>query len=210
MTIFSLRLIAMVSMLIDHIAAVFLVDSPYYIFCRMIGRLAFPIFVFLLLEGYRNSSNIPRYCRRLYVVAVFSQIPFMVLWPEPFHLNVCFSLLAGLLCFYFFYSSYTKDLTWKWFLIFLGVMVCFAGAEYGCDGLFLLMAFYIWRYGSGRFRVLLPVFCCIVCSINYLGAGVLALPLIALYHGEQGRRLPRWLVYGFYPVHLCILALLYV
>lgn len=77
MTTFSLKLIAIISMLIDHITAVFVpTDSMYYLIGRSIGRLAFPIFAFLIVEGFYHTSNVKNYLKRLGIFALLSEIPF--------------------------------------------------------------------------------------------------------------------------------------
>ena len=77
MSSFSLKLIAIITMLIDHITAVFVPTNTWaYTIGRLIGRLAFPIFVFLLIEGFHHTSNIKNYLKRLGIFALISEIPF--------------------------------------------------------------------------------------------------------------------------------------
>lgn len=79
MSTFTLKVIAIVSMLIDHIGAVFLSDNKYpelYLAARLIGRLAFPIFVFLIVEGFYHTKDIMKYLKRLGIFAIISEIPF--------------------------------------------------------------------------------------------------------------------------------------
>lgn len=77
MSSFALKMIAIITMLIDHITAVFVpTNSYFYIVGRVIGRLAFPIFVFLLVEGFYHTSNIKNYLKRLGVFALISEIPY--------------------------------------------------------------------------------------------------------------------------------------
>lgn len=77
MTIFVLKLIAIITMLIDHIGAVLLrSNADLYWPSRTIGRIAFPIFVFMLVEGFHHTSNIRKYLTRLGIFALISEIPF--------------------------------------------------------------------------------------------------------------------------------------
>ncbi len=77
MSIFVLKLIAIITMLIDHVGAVFLRSNPdLYWYARTIGRIAFPIFVFMLVEGFYHTSNIRKYLTRLGIFALISELPF--------------------------------------------------------------------------------------------------------------------------------------
>ena len=77
MTTFALKIIAIITMLIDHIAAIFIPQNTWiYIAGRVIGRLAFPIFVFLLVEGFYHTRSVPNYLKRLGIFALISEIFF--------------------------------------------------------------------------------------------------------------------------------------
>ena len=110
----TLKLIAIVSMLIDHTAAtviraLLISASPdwqpglrtLYSVSRDIGRLAFPIFCFLLVEGFLHTRNPKKYAGRLFLFALISEIPFDLAlqsgWFDPGKQNVYFTLLIGLL-----------------------------------------------------------------------------------------------------------------
>ncbi len=96
-----LKLLAMSIMLIDHIGA-FLLDqgSETYSVCRSIGRLAFPIFCFLIAEGAHYTRSMPKYMARLAAFAVISTPPYNLVhgseWYSPDNVNVFFTLLLGL------------------------------------------------------------------------------------------------------------------
>ncbi len=151
----TLKLAAITIMLIDHTAATVLgrilqktdnyngLLNSIYIVMRLIGRLAFPIFCFLLVEGMIHTHNRLKYAMRLAVFAIISEIPFdLALFGKPFYLhyqNVFFTLLIGLLVLIGFHkiAEQWKDKKWLRVLAFLGVlltgnMLAYL-IRYGCD-----------------------------------------------------------------------------
>lgn len=79
MSTFVLKIIAIITMLIDHIGAVFLANGRHpelYFLFRAIGRIAFPIFVFLIVEGFHHTRDVKKYLKRLGAFALISEIPF--------------------------------------------------------------------------------------------------------------------------------------
>lgn len=101
LTAFDLRLIAIISMVCDH-AAKSLNFSYYDIFFLIIGRLAFPLFAFQLVQGYTHTRNFKKYCKRLLIFAIISEIPYNIFVGggsliNPFYQNVLWTMLIGLL-----------------------------------------------------------------------------------------------------------------
>ena len=100
-----LKVIAVVSMLIDHTSAVILeqisgLENPAFLM-RIIGRLAFPIYCFLLVEGFYHTRSRAKYAGRLFLFALISEVPFDLafsrrMWDFSSN-NVFFTLLFGLL-----------------------------------------------------------------------------------------------------------------
>lgn len=76
MDTFKLKVFAITVMLIDHIGAIFIRNYSWFVTFRAIGRLAFPIFVFLIVEGYYHTSDIKKYLKRLGIFALISEIPY--------------------------------------------------------------------------------------------------------------------------------------
>ena len=93
----TLKIIAMLSMLIDH-TWIALISGNTWMNC--LGRLAFPIFAFELVEGYFHTHDVKAYAKRLFLFALISEIPFDLVAGGtvfyPFHQNVMFTLLLGL------------------------------------------------------------------------------------------------------------------
>ncbi|MBQ2453108.1 MAG: hypothetical protein II497_01520, partial [Lachnospiraceae bacterium] len=101
MTGTALKLIAVVSMLIDHTGDVLF---PGQLWLRYIGRLAFPIYCFLIVEGFIHTRNVMKYMARLLVFGIVSEIPFdLAFFGEisyPGYQNVFWTLLLGLMSIY--------------------------------------------------------------------------------------------------------------
>jgi len=81
MTSNKLKIIAFISMIIDHIGYYFyyVISDEVYIICRAIGRIAMPIFVYLLVQGYFNTKNIKKYKIRLFIFAIITQIAILIM-----------------------------------------------------------------------------------------------------------------------------------
>ena len=94
----ALHIIAMTFMLMDHLWATLL---PAQDWLTCIGRIAFPVFAFMTVEGYFHTHNLKKYMLRLLLFALISEIPFDLMyggtWFYPIHQNVIWTLLMGLL-----------------------------------------------------------------------------------------------------------------
>lgn len=105
---FTLKIIALVTMIIDHTGAVLF---PQYPILRIIGRISFPIFAFLAAEGFYHTRNVKKYMLRLAGFAVLSEVPFDIVFYgkffEPAHQNIFFTLLLGVMLMYFYGSQYS-------------------------------------------------------------------------------------------------------
>jgi len=217
----TLKIIAIVTMLIDHIGATLL---PEILILRIIGRLAFPIFVFLLVEGYHHTRNFNKYLIRLGVFALISEIPFDLAFFGKIvalsHQNVFFTLFLGLLMIKLFDHYKEKEPL----LAGISVLVCMVMAyilktDYDIFGLGMIFIYHQFREKkilAGSLVALVNIgmglyFAGVFIGEFYLlgmvqSMAILALPLIYLYNGKKGLRL-RYIFYAFYPVHLTFLYL---
>ncbi len=203
---FTLKMIAIIAMAIDHIGAVLF---PEYLIFRLIGRIAFPIFAFTLVEGFLHTRDIKKYMLRLGLLALISEVPFDLAFSgrllEFGHQNVFFTMFLGIAMLYLLLKTLSK---WRQFLIVLGMLLlaeCLR-TDYNSAGLLTIFLFYQWR-GSNVLKLAGMAFV----NLFYLGgsqgyACFSAIP-IALYNGERGPKC-KWFFYWFYPVHLFLLYIL--
>lgn len=216
MSAFILKIIAIVTMTIDHAGAVVLKDM---FFLRMIGRLAFPIFAFLIANGYVYTRDRKKYAVRLFVFALVSQYPFMLAFKSGWDLNIFFTLFLGLIAIgaHEYFMEKNKSLQASLSVLVLAVLATALHTDYGYYGVFLIFLFYYYRE---RFSILSVsvvilnlVFCTqIAMSYNYYSPRMyvqclscLSLIFIYFYNNERGPRL-KYFFYAYYPLHLLILA----
>jgi hypothetical protein len=157
-----LKFIACLLMLIDHFGAALM---PEVTILRMIGRLSFPIFAYLIAIGYSKTNSVFKYFCRLLMFGIISQLPFSLVFnkqtsmnslydfisffigsPIP-HLNVFFTLAIGLLAIHVWDKGDSK--TSKTIAVFaLGIAAEAFYMDYGIYGVAMILAFYIYRYNK--------------------------------------------------------------
>jgi len=216
-----LKLIACLTMLIDHIGYVFF---PANNILRVIGRISFPLYCFLLCQGLLHTKKPLRYFLRFLAVMVISEIPFDLLFFGGItlaHQNVMFTLLLGLLmglCI-----RRIPQLPLKMLCV---VPFAFAAellqADYGGYGIFIIALFLFSQHTAHpRLTELLGLFLFAICQydvqITILGIdlpfqlfAMLSMVPICLYNGKKVTASPfvKWGFYLFYPLHLVVLLLI--
>ena len=214
----QLKLIACVTMLIDHIGAVFV---PGY-GLRIIGRLAFPIYCFLMAEGLARSRNLKKYGIRLAIGAVLAEIPFDLLffhWLTPYRQSVMVTLLLGWLMYIWMRKMPKNPLIPA---IFCALAAEVLGTDYGAMGAAMIALFVLTRDREQRLLLQtmgVALLCWLVGGGGWqVGSvyvpvqifGVLAMVPIMLYNGKKvtASRAVQWGFYLFYPVHLAVLLLI--
>lgn len=219
----TLKLIALVTMIIDHIgghvlyhipaatSALFSIGShsiSLYMIARYIGRLAFPIYCFLIVEGYIHTHSKKRYGINLLVFALLSEIPWnlehsgKLLYGGQ---NVFFTLLFGYLALVV-YDKYKEDKLKQGALLFLLFAVTyFFRCDYGVRGFCVILLMYLLK---DKF------------SVKALTTSVMLTPIImilaafipiGMYSGKRGFIRGKALKYAFYaayPIHIFILYLI--
>ena len=221
MSSFALHIWAMLLMLCDHLQLTLLPDLPIL---RCVGRLAFPLFAFMAVEGYLHTRSLKKYLLRLLMLAVISEIPFDLLVSgsvfDPMHQNVIWTIILGLCCIRAF-ENISADL--KKMLSAIVIIASLAAAiiarvDYSSAGVLTLLAFYAFRGNTVRCRLMqllslafinLVLLGGIGFAFPYQALAVLSLPIIWLYDGSQGPHngFIKTANYLFYPAHMLILEL---
>lgn len=205
----TLKLIAIITMLIDHIGGILF---PQYIFLRIIGRLAFPIFCFLLVEGFLHTHNVSHYALRLGLFALISEIPFdLAIYHIPFypyHQNVFFTLFIGLLVLISLKKFQDRPFIQLMAFILGAVLALQCNVDYSVFGIALIVLIYLYRLHHNFIIFTLGFVFLNMFSKGIQCFGALAILPIALYNGKRGLSL-KYAFYIFYPAHLLLLYFIY-
>ena len=216
----GLKILAILTMVIDHIGAAFPRSTAsvmlhigqkrlmLYTVMRFIGRLSFPIFAFLLVEGFLHTRNRERYGIRLAVFAILSELPWNLLHADAWRYetqNVFFTLLLGYLGLCLIeriQKEGGKDPKTIFFLIASFAVSSVLKADYGSSGFGFILMLYLLRAQ--------PLFQAVVgaCFLTSRWQAGLAFFPIGLYNGKRGfihGKILSILFYAIYPVHMLIL-----
>lgn len=218
MTSAVLQCLAVVTMLIDHMGYRLF---PGMEWLRVVGRLAFPIFAFMLVEGFVHTSNRKKYLLRLGIFALVSEIPYRIFtygfygWPTVLSFswgNIFFELLIIFGALWCLEEGKAKNKLFYIGAAGLAVLAEVLGTMYGAYGVLMAAAFYIFRERRWAGMVCLAVLSVLYCMHQGYWMQIFAVAAVVplyLYNGERGQRLPRYFCYGFYPVHLLAIYGLY-
>ncbi len=229
----ALKLFAMLVMLIDHAAVVFFEDAAIaaapgstlfsaakmifsgelfglgtapalYFIGKLTGRLAFPIFAFLLGEGFRHTRDVKKYSLRLAAFAVISEIPFNLVASGSFfylkHQNIFFTLLAGLLALRALEGSKPR-VPRVVSVLLISLAAEFFDTDYGAYGVLIIVLFYLTANRKSVRNIICGT------ALLYQLTAPLALVPINFYNGKRGFGM-KYMFYVFYPAHLTVLYLL--
>ena len=228
-----LHIIAMTLMLMDHLWAT-LLPAREWLTCA--GRVAFPIFAFMAVEGYFHTRSFKKYILRMLLFAVLSEIPFDLMyggtWFYPVHQNVLWTFLLGLLGVWLMEQVRKKGKTWMYLLVCVLVVPAglvlgtFCMVDYYGVGVLTVFVFYFlhgrkWWCFLGQLAALYWLNVELLGGLMYpvqlfgmefelcqQGLAFLALIPIWLYRGRQGYHSKpfQYLCYAFYPVHMLLLV----
>lgn len=229
-----LKIIAMLLMLSDHIWATIIPGNQWMTY---IGRMAFPIFAFMIVEGFTYTSDYKKYAQRLLIFALISEIPFNLFYASsmvyPFHQNVLFTLLLGLVAIRAIDSAW-RDPSMVGIARAVGITILtvlggtLGMTDYGGMGVLTVIMFYItgklpyvwvWRL-VGMYLLNIHFFVGEFIPLEKMGRtyefttqgfAVLALIPLVLYNGRKGTssKVFQYSMYIFYPAHMLILYMIF-
>lgn len=233
-TSFTLHIMAMIFMLCDHLWGT-IIQGNDWLTC--IGRLTFPIYAFMIVEGYFHTKNLKKYVGRLLIFAILSEIPFNLAMGSrffyPIHQNVLWTFLISIGLIHWNEKTKEKKL-WKRILVgFASILIgsivgIITFVDYYHAGILMVLVFYFFRHKKwwcylGQFICMWYINCDMLGGLQYemnilgqtyfisrQGFALLALIPIWLYNGKQGyhSKTLQFIYYAFYPVHLLILGIL--
>jgi len=228
----ALKLFGALFMLIDHIGMLLF---PSVIWLRAVGRLAFPIFAYMISEGAHRTRNKLAYFLRIFSVGVICQLVYFIYNPSSPYLNVMLTFSASVLLIYSLdraklsvIGGFSRREIALWVSLFVAMLFSvlaigsFYMFDYGIMGILAPLFSSIFRTREGyperlvRFDnkfihvslMSIPMIVIVAESAPVQIFSFVALILLLLYSGERGRWRMKYFFYVFYPVHLLILQLI--
>ena len=207
----QIKIIACVSMMFSHVGIIF---WRYIQWWQIPGRIAMPLFAYMIANGARMSRDPKKYLARLFIFALIIQYPYSIFMALPF-LNICFTLSLGLLAILLWQSGLPAPVRIG-AVAALGLTGQFSGVEYGIYGVLMIFAAHVF-FSDKRVLSL----CWLFINLPYLANGIsglargtpyppvqglclLALPFLFFYNGQRGGG-SRWEFYIFYIGHMALL-----
>lgn len=204
---FQLKILACILMVIDHVGVVFF---PNIIIYRIVGRLSFPIFAFLLTEGYFYTKNIKNYLIRLFIFSLIFQIPYSLTFKTD-TLNIFFTLFLGIIVLLIddkFKNNY-KYFDIKNAIIFLLIVLSqIMNMDYGYYGIITILLYKKYR---DNFKKLIIGFIFLNISISFFNniqfISLFSLLIIKTYNNKLGitNKFVKYGFYFFYPIHIVLM-----
>ena len=214
----TLKLIAMISMVFDHVGDMFFPDVMWP---RMIGRLAMPIFSFFIAEGFSHTRDKKKYLCRLGIFALISEIPFDLAFEGKIgfsHQNIMLSFFLAVVALMLYdwiqggtkseenHASIGKTVLGVIAVAAIAALSLLLRADYTIFAVIAVFLFYVLRQKHPLVRTGVGVaFLALTRTVGYYCTTGLSFIPLAMYNGKKGKGL-KWLFYGFYPGHLLLLA----
>ena len=211
----ALKIIAVLSMVADH-CAYYLLDGNTWAYevMRCFGRIAFPVFAFLVAEGFAHTRNRMRYFLSLLLFAVISEVPWYLLNGADGTHNVMFTLALGVAALAVFERLQKHGALAIAAILLVALSAEISGLDYGWHGIVEILVFHLFR--SKKYcqstRLLQLAFAFPFMSHYGIIGALLACFIIFLYNGTRGiihGKVAKYGFYAIYPVHLIIIKLFF-
>lgn len=210
----SLKVIAVLSMVIDHCAYYLLEHGTVlYEAMRCVGRIAFPVFSFLIAEGFSHTRNKKRYFLQLLAFAILSEVPWFLLNGVDGTHNVMFTLVLGVVALVLLDRYYEHKVLSFMAVCLVAVWAYYMGTDYDWRGILIIAIFYMTQPHTDNLQGrIVQMFFTMPLMMHYgmMGA-IFASMVICRYNGERGMikgKACKFAFYAFYPVHLLLISLL--
>lgn len=207
----TLKIIAMITMIFDHVGDSFFPDVDWF---RIIGRIAMPIFAFCIAEGFGHTHDKVKYLTRMAIFAVISEVPFDLFGAGKIfdltHQNIMFTFAIAIAALLFYEKITAKggklSLVLGWLVLIAGaVLALILITDYTFTGVILVVVFYLLRKKDLLIRDGVGLACYL--ALRNMGLyiwGFLGFIPIAFYNGKRGKGM-KYLFYVFYPAHLFLI-----
>ena len=205
-TLFTLKIIAIITMFLDHYYRI--IGGPEWL--SILGRLAFPIFAFSISEGYSHTKNVNKYLMRLLNFAVIIQLPNFLGFQE-YTLNIFFTLALGLFCLEILDNNKINIVVRYIVVLYLCFLAEKTGLDYGAYGVILIILFNKLRNNKLYIFIAFLALNLVILKIGSLSEiqiySIFSLVPIFLYNGKKGYGM-KYFFYLFYPLHFIFLYFL--
>lgn len=210
----TLKTIAVISMVIDHCAYFLMTsDTRQYEVMRCLGRIAFPVFAFLAVEGFLHTRNRMHYLHTLLGFAVVSEVPWLLLNGNDGTHNVLFTLALGVTTLIFLDKLIKSNRTLSISVVLvMAYLAYYLGVDYDWRGMLMMAIFFILKSKgvshSPFSRVLQLVFSFPLMMHYGIVGAMLACTVLFMYDGSRGfiqGSVAKYGFYAIYPVHLLLI-----
>ena len=205
-TSFVLKIIAVITMTMDHYSKI--ADGPEWF--SLVGRVSFPLFAFLIGEGFRYTKDRKKYFYRIFLYALVLQRPDL-LSIEKYDGNIFFTLSFGILSLLILNNTKLNKFIKIILVIIIVVSAEMLTLDYGSYGVMIIIIFYLFRENNIMTAFSFTAVNILWISFFQMSAtqlySIFVLPLIFLYNGKEGKKM-KLFFYLYYPLHLIVLYLL--
>ena len=214
----QLKIIAMISMFIDHVGAYLF---PDVLELRVIGRLAMPIFAYMIAEGCRHTKNRRKYLLQILCIGVFIQLTTFLFF-QTFRPEILITFSLSIICIYsiddFLHRKNLRNgikaITALLFVLFTSVFLPMLISntnfeiDYGLLGVALPVCVYFAKTKVLKliFSFVITLLMCISLPMQLFA--IFVIPLLARYNGQRGKLQIKNVFYVFYPLHILILQII--